>query len=916
MSGAFGRQNRDGVFGSISINNTPIIDGDRNLQNIEEAQVRGILLDGTGRSVYRKIRNATVSVLVNGTSTCSGWFVTANGWVATAAHCVIDGQTLADGLVAVEDVCVTVTGPNGQGDDVVERVQPTAIYVDGAADFAMMKLPGFTKQEFLPWGSISTTGNGSRCFVVGNPLGVDTQSISDGVVRDNKYTRSMAVATESVLISAPVYPGNSGSPIVTERCEVIGIVSFQETFVREGVKIPADTLVGGTSSRLLKGVADWIIANEANYTAKGWLGVDAWYPLDAFHAKDLGLPTSFGLKGMRVSIASGSPCLSATSGPDMPLSARVIILTVDGVKVGDSPTSQHFTTPLWFKSSGSTATVEWVYEADFDVTPPTTYTSVITLGSWPAAMDGFGVADLSAEVVPPMIRSGSQVQQGSAIQELIANTYTSRDPDDTPEQFSRLIPADYADGASSPSGTDRPNPRAISNAVFDTTSVGIPHPENFTDFFWLWGQFLDHDITLAPEHDPHETITIAIPTGDPDFDPESTGTVTITMNRTIYDEATGTEDPREQLNFITPYIDATNVYGTDTTRTTWLRSGINGKLKSSPGNLPPFNDGTQSNANSPTGNAPFVVGDVRGNEQTLLLALHTLFMREHNRWAEAIYQADSSLTDEQIYQKARVMVESIIQCITWYEFLPALLGDDALPAYTGYDSEVNTQITNVFATAAYRLGHSLVSETLWRLTKDNDPSPLGHLELKDAFFMPARFMNDGGLEPLFRGAAKHVCQALDAKIVPALRNFLFGPPGAGGLDLAALNIQRGREHGLTDYNSARVALGLGAKANFGDISSDSDVASALSTAYGGDIDTIDIWVGGLCEDHVEGSQLGELFHTIVVEQFTRLRDGDELWFENRLSSQLQQYVRTIKLADVIRNNTSITTEIQDEVMKL
>lgn len=507
---------------------------------------------------------------------------------------------------------------------------------------------------------------------------------------------------------------------------------------------------------------------------------------------------------------------------------------------------------------------------------------------------------------------------GIAAAELAHTTFSHRDPEEWPgtEIMGRIVPSAYADGFSAPSGPTRPNPRTISNIVCDTDEIGVPHPEDFTDFFWGWGQFLDHDITLSDAAAPAEPFNIAVPTGDPDFDPTSTGTVELGLNRSAYDPATGTTNPREQLTHITSFVDASNVYGSDATRADWLRTKSGGKLKTSPGNSPPLNDGTINNAVSPLGLAPYVVGDVRGNEQTLLLSIHNVFLREHNFWADQIAAVDASLTDEQIYQKARVMVESIVQNISWNEYLPQLVGPTTLSAYAGY-SAGDTSIGNSFANAAYRLGHAQVSDVLWRLDDKNQQLPIGHLLLKDAFFAPHKFANEGGIDPVLRGAAKHVSQALNAKLVPALRNFLFGPPGAGGLDLAALNIQRGRDHGLPDYNTARVALGLGAHATFADISSDSAVATALSTAYGADISLVDMWVGGLAEDHVTGSQLGELFHTIVIDQFTRLRNGDELWFENRMSAELQTYTKTQYLADVIRRNTSIaSSQLQNFVMKL
>ena len=90
----------------------------------------------------------------------------------------------------------------------------------------------------------------------------------------------------------------------------------------------------------------------------------------------------------------------------------------------------------------------------------------------------------------------------------------------------------------------------------------------------------------------------------------------------------------------------------------------------------------------------------------------------------------------------------------------------------------------------------------------------------------------------------------DTMVIDELRNFLFGPPGAGGFDLASLNIQRGRDHGLADYNSVREAYGLPRAVGFEDVSLDPGVQERLAAAYG-DVDAVDLWVGGLAEDALE-----------------------------------------------------------------
>ena len=114
------------------------------------------------------------------------------------------------------------------------------------------------------------------------------------------------------------------------------------------------------------------------------------------------------------------------------------------------------------------------------------------------------------------------------------------------------------------------------------------------------------------------------------------------------------------------------------------------------------------------------------------------------------------------------------------------------------------------------------------------------------------------------------------------------------------------------YNDTREALGLSRVTQFGQITSDNALAEALFDTYG-EVNEIDLWVGGLAEDAIDGSQLGALFQAILVRQFTALRDGDRFWWEEDLSANERDLVRDTKLADIIRDNTDIDTEIQDNV---
>ena len=283
--------------------------------------------------------------------------------------------------------------------------------------------------------------------------------------------------------------------------------------------------------------------------------------------------------------------------------------------------------------------------------------------------------------------------------------------------------------------------------------------------------------------------------------------------------------------------------------------------------------------------------------------MHTLWVREHNRIADEISAGHPNLTDDQIFDQARMIVRGEIQSITYNEYLPALLGFNAIGPYQGYDPDVNPDIANEFSTAAYRYGHSMLSSELLRLDADGNVIDAGNLSLQNAFFNPSEITGNG-IDSLLRGMTTSVAQEIDTKVVDDVRNFLFGPPGAGGFDLAALNIQRGRDHGLASYNDTREALGLPRMTSFSDISSDPEVAAGLESMYDS-VDDIDLWIGGLAEDHLPGSSMGETFSKIIVDQFERLRDGDRFWYQNVFhGSQLAELEHTT-LADVIERNTGI-----------
>ena len=290
----------------------------------------------------------------------------------------------------------------------------------------------------------------------------------------------------------------------------------------------------------------------------------------------------------------------------------------------------------------------------------------------------------SSEEVPPQTLSVRTID----------GSWNNLDDPDMGAAFTPLIrwaDPEYADRVSALAGPNRPNPRVVSNAVSAQTEA-MPNRRRLSDIFWQWGQFLDHDIDLTDGTEPPEPADIPVPDDDAYFDDE------IPFNRSIYDKETGTDvhNPREQLNQVTAWIDASHVYGSDAGRAAALRKNDgSGQLETSDGNLLPFNTEGLPNAGGPS---PwlFLAGDVRANEQIGLTAFHTLFVREHNRLASRIASRNPEMTGEEIYQEARRLVAALIQSITYNEFLPLLLGKHSLKRYKGYDPEVDGGIGKGF----------------------------------------------------------------------------------------------------------------------------------------------------------------------------------------------------------------------------
>ena len=444
----------------------------------------------------------------------------------------------------------------------------------------------------------------------------------------------------------------------------------------------------------------------------------------------------------------------------------------------------------------------------------------------------------------------------------------------------------------------------------------MPSGAGLNDLFWAFGQFLDHDITLTHDSDA-ESFAITVPRGDAMFDPDSTGAAYIPMMRSAAYAADRGDSTRRYGNAITAFIDGSAVYGSDAARAQWLRASRGGRLKTSAGGLPPFNTldgayGSPVDAEAPPmagrrspSQRVLVCGDERANENSLLAAMHTVWLREHNWLADSLSAADPTLTDEALYQAARRLLIAELQQVVYEEWLP-LLGIDARDIDGAYDPRVDPGISNEFAAAAFRFGHTLVGSELVLADERGIPLANSPLSLREVFFDPVSVVQRDGVAALLRGAASHAQQTLDARVVDDLRSFLFGRPGQGGLDLAAINVARGRERGLASFNDVRRDLGLSPVRDFLELTGDRAEAARLELVYGGEPELLDLWVGLMAEDK-RGAMAGETLRALLAEQFARLRRGDRLFAAHagQLSAAERAWVERQHLSRIVARSSGV-----------
>ncbi|MDQ1622400.1 MAG: hypothetical protein QOH19_818, partial [Actinomycetota bacterium] len=362
-------------------------------------------------------------------------------------------------------------------------------------------------------------------------------------------------------------------------------------------------------------------------------------------------------------------------------------------------------------------------------------------------------------------------------------------------------------------------------------------------------------------------------------------------------------------------------------------------------------------------NAHFIAGDGRVNENIGLTSIHQIFHSEHNRMVTYTQELLTSLNldlnewqlapgvwnGERIFQAARYVTEMEYQHLVFEEFGRKIQpGINAFNAFTQSDTAINPAIMAEFAHATYRFGHSMLTETVDRKTNTGADASIPLLE---AFLNPPAYYNStaGKLNPdqaagtIAMGMTDQVGAELDEFVTDTLRNNVLGLP----LDLATLNIARGRDTGIPSLNNFRKELyrdtsesslkpyaswvdfgqalkhpdsvvnfmaaygthpsiknatSIDAKRAAAQLLFDMNPANELTPADAFDfvnsdgawandgttsstgLDNIDLWVGGLAESqNLFGGLLGSTFNYIFERQMTDLQDGDRLYYLSRTS---------------------------------
>lgn len=281
-------------------------------------------------------------------------------------------------------------------------------------------------------------------------------------------------------------------------------------------------------------------------------------------------------------------------------------------------------------------------------------------------------------------------------------------------------------------------------------------------------------------------------------------------------------------------------------RTRLLRNG--NQLAVDEFNMPPKAGVVGVHSDGPSPESQFAVGDIRGGENSFLTVIHAVFVRRHNQFVR----------DGLSFEQAKQAIEAELDYIVYEEILPALIGPYA--DCTGVP--LVEQIDKTFAGAIFRI-HPMINPNV-----THHLDFLGTVSLRDMFFNPEPLdLVEGDIGPFVEAMYKTPAFSDDATMSLDLNRFLFFTQPSPAHSLTVLNLMRGEDLQLSDFNSARVAVGLQPYSAFSEVVERADVLAVLEDLYPGGPSTCPIWLCIRAEKAAPGSSIGET---------------GSVWFRNQL----------------------------------
>ncbi|XP_055952428.1 peroxidase-like [Argiope bruennichi] len=502
--------------------------------------------------------------------------------------------------------------------------------------------------------------------------------------------------------------------------------------------------------------------------------------------------------------------------------------------------------------------------------------------------------------------------------------------------YFRYQPPSYGDFETIPkSKNGDPLPPARDLIVNIFKNVHRPSP-NISFVFTIYGQTVAHDLSRAENFNilepcceglPYHESCLPIPIRSNDSFYSQFNITCLNIHRTQACDICNTMN-REQVNAVTAALDASNIYASENERLMDIRANDGtGMLRTNAtehGDLLPADQGPYHVfCRQKKLYTCFKAGDVRGNQHAFLTGISTYYMREHNRIAKYLKKKNPHWEEEKLFQEARRITAATMQCITYKEYLPVLLGQYIMEQFnltvkngsegSTYNPKIRLGVNNEFSTAAFRL-HSMVPK---------DVDSMGS-RLKDYYSKP-ELIHAGEMEGIMQKSYKMPSQEYDHYFVEDVSNYMAQRNGQPfGLDLVSLDIQRGRDHGLAPY-VVMVRFCSEGRLN---ITTFDDLAPLLMTEENAEmlkenyasVEDIDLFVGIQMEHPFPGSIVGPTASCIIALQFYYTKFGDRFFFEHigeipSFSEAQRNSIRQCSLSRLLCDNSDIT-HLQKNIMLL